>query len=144
VDFYEQFEHTIDGKGRLVLPASWRSGFAEGGFLAFLGRNGGLFPPTAWEQYRRRLETSGNFDRDAMAYVLSLVTPFQPDAQNRINVPGRLRQKLGLDRDVTLAGAGSYVALWDRRAWDDLERRVERPTDEGVSLADRFDSLGFL
>lgn len=144
MEFFDQYEHTIDGKGRLVLPAAWRPGFVDGGFLVFLGRNAGLFPPTAWEQYRRRLESSGNFDREAMAYVMSLVTPFQPDGQNRINVPKRLRSKLGMGDKVTLAGAGMYAALWDRGAWDELERRVERPSEDGVTLADRFDSLVFL
>lgn len=144
MDFFGLYEHRVDGKGRLVLPAPFRAGFSGGGFLAPLGRNAGLFPPTAWEQYRRRLENSGNFDREALAYVYSLVSQFEPDNQNRIGVPNRLRDKVGIDTEVALVGAGSYVALWDKRAWDSLEGRVEADTDEGVSMEDRFDTLGFL
>lgn len=144
MEFFGQFEHTIDSKGRLVLPSSWRSDFGHGGFLVGLGRNAGIFTPVEWEQYRRRLESSGNFDREAMAYVYSLVTQFALDNQNRIVVPDRLREKVGIGSKVTLVGAGRYVALWDRERWGQLEGRVERPDEDGRTMADRFDSLEFL
>jgi MraZ protein len=143
VELYDQFEHTIDGKGRLVLPAPYRAAFAEGGFLSFLGRYAALFVPDEWERYRNRLERSGEFDRELFQYVLSFVTPFQPDSQNRIGIPPRLRQRVGLDREVTIVGSGSHAAIYPREAWSDLEARVETASD-GRTIEDRFASLGFL
>jgi MraZ protein len=143
VELYDQFEHTIDGKGRLVLPAPYRPAFAEGGFLVFLGRYAALFSPDEWERYRNRLERSGEFDRELFQYVLSFVTPFQPDSQNRIGIPTRLRQRVGLDREVTIVGSGSHAAIYPRDVWAALENRVEAAPD-GRTIEDRFASLGFL
>lgn len=144
MDFYDTFEHTIDGKGRLVLPASYRPGFTAGGFVTYLGKYAALFTPDEWEKYRRRLEQSGQFDREQLQYLFSFVTPFQPDSQNRIGVSQRLRDKVGLQRDVTIVGSVSHAAIYPREAWGRLETTVEAPSDDGTSIVDKFSELGFL
>lgn len=144
MDFYDSFEHTIDGKGRLVLPASYRAAFAEGGFVTYLGSSAGLFTANEWERYRRRLEASGEFDRAQLQYLFSFVTPFQPDSQNRIGLSSRLRAKVGLDRDVTVVGSGNYAAVYARDEWNSLEARMEEPDENGATIVDRFARLEFL
>ncbi len=144
VDFYDTFEHTIDGKGRLVLPASFRSAFADGGFVTYLGKYAALFTTDEWQKYRRRLEQSGQFTREQLQYLFSFVTPFQPDAQNRIGISQRLRDKVGLDRDVTIVGSGSHAALYAREAWRVLEESIEEPAEDGTSIVDKFSELEFL
>jgi MraZ protein len=144
VDFYDTFEHTIDGKGRLVLPASFRSAFADGGFVTYLGKYAALFTTDEWQKYRRRLEQSGQFTREQLQYLFSFVTPFQPDAQNRIGISQRLRDKVGLDRDVTIVGSGSHAALYAREAWRVLEESIEESAEDGTSIVDKFSELEFL
>ena len=56
MDLFDTYEHTIDAKGRLVLPAAWRSEFANGGVIANLVTCAALFPVANWERYRRRDE----------------------------------------------------------------------------------------
>ena len=144
MDFYDTFEHTIDGKGRLVLPASYRAAFTGGGFVTYLGRYAALFTPSEWEKYRRRLEQSGQFSRDQLQYLFSFVTPFQPDAQNRIGVSQRLREKVGLERDVTIVGSVSHAAIYPRDEWTRVEAAIEAPSDDGRSIVDKFSELEFL
>ena len=144
MDFYDTFEHTIDGKGRLVLPASYRPAFTGGGFVTYLGKYAALFTPDEWEKYRRRLEASGQFDREQLQYLFSFVTPFQPDAQNRIGVSQRLRDKVGLERDVTIVGSVTHAALYPREAWSRVEAAIEAPADDGTSIVDKFSELEFL
>ena len=144
MDFYDTFEHTIDGKGRLVLPASYRPAFTGGGFVTYLGKYAALFTPDEWEKYRRRLEASGQFDREQLQYLFSFVTPFQPDAQNRIGVSQRLRDKVGLERDVTLVGPATHAALHPREAWSRVAAPIEAPADDGTSIVDKFSELEFL
>ena len=71
MEFFDQFEHTIDDKGRLVLPAAYREAFVGGGFLTLLGDNAALFTKDGWEKYRRRLELQGNFTRHQLQYLFS-------------------------------------------------------------------------
>ena len=144
MDFYDTFEHTIDGKGRLVLPASYRVAFTNGGFVTYLGKYAALFTPDEWEKYRRRLEQSGQFTREQLQYLFSFVTPFQPDAQNRIGVSQRLRDKVGLEREVTIVGSVSHAALYSREAWAEVQAAIESPADDGSTIVDKFSELEFL
>lgn len=144
VDFYDTFEHTIDGKGRLVLPSSYRGAFTDGGFLTLVGSYAALFTPEEWEKYRRRLEASGRFSRKELQYLFSFVTPFVPDAQNRISVSPRLRERVGLEREVTIVGSVTHAAIYPRDTWLALEADIEAEASEGAGLSDKFDELGFL
>lgn len=144
MEFFDQFEHTIDDKGRLVLPSAYRAAFAEGGFLTFLGEYAALFTTDGWEQYRRRLELSGNFTRQQLQYVLSFVSPFVPDSQHRIAMNSRLRSTVGLEREVSIVGSGSHAAIYPRPVWREIEARATAADADGLTLADKFRELDFL
>jgi MraZ protein len=146
MDFYDTFEHTIDGKGRLVLPSSFRAAFADGGFMTFLAEYAALFTPAGWKSYRHKLEGAGTFTRKEKQYMFSFVAPFVPDSQNRISLGPRLRNRAGLVRDVTLVGSGSHVAVYARDTWAQLEASIEAPVEgaEHAALVDKIQELDFL
>lgn len=134
VDFWEYNEHNIDDKGRLVLPASFRSAFEGGGVLAFVGKSVGIFEHPRWDARLRQLRDSGDFSNDEIRLVKSLVTEFTPDGQNRVTLPVRLRERAGIEREVALIGMGDHIAVYARDAWKAFEARL----DEGGDLADRL------
>ena len=144
VEFFDQFEHTIDDKGRLVLPSAYRDEFAAGGFVTYLGVSAALFTKDGWEKYQRRLELSGTFSREEMQILRSYASPFRLDSQNRIPIGAKLRSLVGIDRAVTIVGSGSHAAIYARDKWEELEARVFGADDSGVTLADKFADLGFL
>jgi MraZ protein len=146
MDFYDTFEHTIDGKGRLVLPASYRSAFDDGGVLTFLGEYAALFTPDGWDTYRRKLQQAGTFTRLELQYLFSFVSPFRPDGQHRITLSPRLRDKAGIERDVTLVGSGSHVAVYPREVWAGIEAAVEAPAPgaDQAALVAKIHELEFL
>lgn len=143
-DFYGTHHHTIDSKGRLVLPSSFRAAFAEGGYAALIEDYAALFTTDEWQRYRRKIESSGVFDRDDLRHLFSIVSPFEPDAQNRISLSQRLREVTGLDREVTVVGSVRYVSLFDRVDWERREAAIARKATEGKSLRDKFKELPFL
>ena len=143
-EFLGQFEHTIDDKGRLVLPAAYRAALADGGFVSFLGRYPALFTEPGWDKYRRRLEDSGAFSRTQLQYVLSFTSPFRPDSQHRVGLGAKLREVAGLEREVTIVGSGTHAALYPRAAWAAVEVEANAPDESGRTLVDKFDSLDFL
>ncbi len=144
MEFFDQFEHTIDDKGRMVLPAAYRNAFTEGGYLAYVRDYAALFTAEGWERYRRRLELSGKFKPRQLQVLMSFVSPFTPDSQHRIAVNGRLRDKAGLGREVTIVGSGSHAAIYSRDRWAQIEADALAPDDDGRTIADKFDELDFL
>jgi len=144
MEFFDQFEHTIDGKGRLVLPSAYRVAFVDGGFLTWLGDYAALFTVDGWEKYRRRLELSGSLPRQQLQVLLSYVSPFTPDSQHRIAVNPRLRGKVGLDREVTIVGSSSHAAIYDRARWAQIEADAMGPDADGRTIADKINDLDFL
>ena len=143
MEFYGEFEHTIDDKGRVVLPAAYRGEFTSGGFTAFIGPYIGIFTPGEWNRYRRKLEDSGEFDRVDLQTLYSFVTPFTPDAQHRIMVNPLLREQLGIEREVTIVGTRSHFAIYPRDRWASVRQRAFVPADDGRTLIDKFAALGF-
>lgn len=138
MEFWDYNEHNIDGKGRLVLPSSFRSAFEDGGVLTFQGNYVALHEPSAWDQALRRMQNSGEYTKLELNYVKSLVTTFTPDAQNRVMIPIRLRERVGLDREVALIGMGNHIALYPRDVWREIEAELDRAVDGRPSLSDRL------
>ncbi|MEX0767655.1 MAG: hypothetical protein WD029_04200 [Microthrixaceae bacterium] len=141
MEFLGQFEHTIDDKGRMVLPSAYRSEFADGVHVAFVGSSAALFTPEGWERYRRKLDLSGNFTRKQMQVLLSLVSPVTPDSQHRVTINAKLREIVGLQRDVTIVGSNSFAAIYDRSTWSELETETLSSSSSGMGLSDAFDKL---
>lgn len=144
MDFYGTFEHRIDGKGRLVLPSTYRSAFADGGMAALVEDYAALFTHDGWDVYRRRLESTGSFTREDLRWLFSVASPFEPDAQNRILLPQKLRDRAGLGQDITIVGSVRYVSLFSRDDWARREAAIDRQAETGPSIADKFRGLDFL
>lgn len=141
MEFYDQFEHNIDDKGRLVLPAAYRAAFANGGYATIRANYVGLYPLGEWEREKRRMADSGRFTQRDLQRILALTSPFMPDAQYRINIGPKLRSAVtpNLGREVTVVGSGSHAGVYDRAAW----AAIETDTDE-APLVDKIASLEWL
>jgi len=111
----------LDDKGRIFLPAKYRDRMA-GGLVVTRGQERCLFIypmdefVTVAEQMRQAPTTS-RAARDYMRVFLSGASDEIPDKQGRFTIPANLRQYAGLDRDVTVIGAGSRLEVWDSAVW---------------------------
>lgn len=142
--FWDQFEHTIDGKGRMVLPAAYREALDEGGFLVLLGSNAALFTTDGWDRYRRKLSMTGEFTRQQLQVLYASASPFVPDTQHRIVINSRVRERAGLGREVTVAGSGQFAGIFPRERWAEVEATANEPDETGMTLTDKIDALNFL
>ena len=122
--FVGQFEHQLDEKGRLVLPASFRERLAAGGYLAQgLDRCLALWTPDTYEQEAHEMverAKRGEVDRYAVRALAANTFEVKPDSQGRIAIPGTLRQYAGLVKEVSVIGAFASVELWDRALWNQV------------------------
>jgi MraZ protein len=132
--FLGEYEHTIDDKNRLTLPARFRQSFADGvvvtrGFDPCLA----VFTKEGWEEFSAsRLAGLDRFSREARdmrRYLFSATVESELDKQGRVTLPAGLMAKADLGREVIVAGAGDCLEVWDREAWrrqiDEIERRAD-------------------
>lgn len=135
--FLGTYSPKIDAKGRLILPAKFRDELAEGLVLT-RGQERCLYVFTLEEFQRiheqmRSAPISSKQARDYIRVFLSGASDEVPDSQGRVTIPVNLRQYAGLDREVTVIGAGSRAEIWDAQVWGDYlaEKEAEfSETDE--------------
>jgi MraZ protein len=119
--FLGEFQHSLDVKGRVILPAEFRAQLAEGAVIgAFKG--GCLAVYTAEEFARvsdevREMSKAGDTELDAARAFFADARMLTPDRQGRIPIPTALREYAGLERDVVLTGANSRIEVWDAARW---------------------------
>lgn len=113
----------LDDKGRLVLPAKFRDGLAEGVVLSKgQDRSVVVWPVAEFAGYAGRIREASRSDARARAYsrvLFSAASDEVPDKQGRISVPSALREYAGLDRDCVVVGNHGTVEIWNPTAWDD-------------------------
>jgi len=121
--FRGQFEHAIDEKGRLSIPAKLREALREEKTLVLTSSDGYLtaYPLTEWRALEDRLRANPKLKRDLRDYlrlVYSTAEDVAIDGQGRILVPPALRQRAGITRDVVIIGVMDQLEIWDRARWE--------------------------
>tara|TARA_S200000501_G_scaffold185391_1_gene174451 strand:- start:8330 stop:8773 length:444 start_codon:yes stop_codon:yes gene_type:complete len=123
--FVGQFEHALDMKGRIVLPASFRASFDESGFL-IKGSEGCLALLTP-ERFRDIAQTMASRSEEGDVRHRSAKRSFGagasrvlPDKQGRIAVPEDLRSFAQLERECVIVGAIDEVEIWDSERWSQI------------------------
>ena len=125
-----EYEHTLDEKNRLTLPAKFRQAFGEG-VVVTRGMDGCLFVFTrrAWEDFvADRLEGLNTFSREARQmsrFIFAGATEGELDKQGRVMLPPSLLEHASLGREVVVAGVRDHVEIWDRDAWRKQLEEVE-------------------
>ena len=125
-----EYEHTLDDKNRLTLPARFRDAFAEG-VVVTRGMDGCLFvfTPADWERFVAvRLEGLDPLSREARQlsrFLFAGASETELDRQGRIMVPQSLIQHAKLGRDVVVAGVRDRLEIWGRTAWREQLAEVE-------------------
>ena len=113
----------VDDKGRIILPAKFRSGFADGVVLTKgQDRSLVLWPIGEFEVAAARVREASQNNAAVRAYsrvLFSSAFDQVPDKQGRITVPPALREYAGLQRDCVAVGNHHTVEIWDEQAWND-------------------------
>ena len=142
--FLGVFQHTLDPKGRVILPAGFRDDLEEGLVLSVgHDRCVTVHPRAAWEEVVRGLRSLRSTDRRERDFTRMMTASAHPqtvDKQGRISVPAHLRSYAALDREVTVVGNDDHLELWDRARWDAYYERV---VEQFADTDEPFDVGGF-
>ena len=119
--FLGEYQHTLDPKGRVILPSAFRDPLKEGLVMTVgLDHCVAVHPSDHWDSVLaglRNLRATDGRERAFARMILSYAQPETPDRQGRITVPSRLRDYAGLGREITVVGNDSRVELWDTENW---------------------------
>lgn len=138
--FMGQYEHTIDTKGRIIIPAKYRSELGDT-FVITKGLDGCLFiyPSQEWQDFVDKLRalSSSQNTRRIQRQFLSKAMEVTPDKQGRILIPGILRESASLEKDVIFLGMMNRIEVWDKS-----RLKEEEELEETVGLEETMDELG--
>jgi MraZ protein len=145
--FRGRFQHTIDPKGRLSVPARFRQALTryEGNDLVVVpdGECLEVYPLPEWERMEAKLREQSRFNsevRDISRLYVSRAKDVTLDAAGRILLAPDTRKEAGLEKNVTLVGGGlDKFEVWDRARFEEYERSGQPKLP---SLYDKLASLG--
>lgn len=143
--FLGEYRHNVDSKGRLAMPARFRSGLAEG-LVITRGLDPCLhvYPKSQWLPLAERLSElpmSEPAVRGLRRNIFTGAFACEMDKQGRILIPPALREYAGLDGDVVIAGLNNYIEIWAASRWEQELPRIQ----SGVSsLAEQLSNLGIV
>ncbi len=127
--FLGQFQHSLDEKGRLMIPARYRELLAAGAFIT-QGFDKCLMVMTEvyFQQVYDRINAMNLADPTARLLrrlILSNAYPVEVDKVGRILVPQNLRQVIALESEAIVAGQGEYFEVWSPVAWNEQMAQLQ-------------------
>ena len=129
-----EYDHSLDSKGRLIMPAKLREDMGEK-FIITTGLDGCLFgfSMEEWKKFEDKLKTLPITKKNARNFVrffLSGATECELDKQGRFLIVGKLRENAKLEKDVTIIGTGTRIEIWNKEKWQ------EHISEENLSIED--------
>lgn len=141
--FLGEYEHTIDQKGRLAIPAKFRTALGEGAVIARgLDNCLTLYPKKEWERLAERVASLPTTDANARSFarfILAGAVDVEADKQGRVILPVYLRQYAELGANVIVAGLYNRVEIWDKARWSDYSADAQANSSD---VASRLSDLG--
>lgn len=119
--FLGEYSHSLDAKGRVVMPSKFRKGL-KGGCVVTKGQERCLyvFPMDRWQVEYDRVLALPRTDRRARSYSRSFfasATDQSLDSQGRVVLPEPLRRYAGLEKDLAVVGVADHIEIWDADTW---------------------------
>lgn len=141
--FIGEFEHSIDVKGRIAIPAKFRTK-VSGGAIITRGLDRCLFVFTSkdWEILAQKLIALPLSQANSRAFVrlmLSGASDVELDTQGRILIPDYLRKYAGLSKEAKVTGVYNRMEIWDTGAWAEYKAKTESASEE---IAEKLGELG--
>ncbi|MGI9667896.1 MAG: division/cell wall cluster transcriptional repressor MraZ [Acidimicrobiia bacterium] len=127
--FLGEYSHSLDEKGRVVMPSKFRAGLAAG-CVVTKGQERCLyvFAHDRWDDEAAQVLQLPRTDRRARNYSRSFFASASDqtlDRSGRCQIPEPLRQYAGLDKDVTVVGVADHIEIWDTATWTGIAEEAD-------------------
>jgi len=131
--FLGEYEHTIDTKGRLAIPAKFRTQMNGGAVISKgMGACLSVYTMVRWEERSNELVAGKSSDelRDFERRIYPSASDIELDAQGRMVIPAKLRAYANLVNEVTVAGVRDHFEIWNRETWQAYQERLDAEGNE--------------
>ena len=126
--FLGEYEHTIDAKGRMAVPARFRAQMDRGAVISKgMGTCLSVYTLERWEEKSQELVAGKSSDdlRDFERRIYPSASEVELDGQGRMIIPAKLRAYAQLGSEVTVAGVRDHFEIWDRAIWQSYQERLD-------------------
>src|SRR5690606_32735265 len=142
--FMGEYQHSIDEKGRIIVPAKFRDSLGQS-FVVTRGMDNCLFvyPDKEWSVMEQKLKALPLMKSEARAFTrffLAGATECELDKQGRVNIPSNLREHAKLDKECVVIGVGSRVEIWSKVP---LEVNLKCSEEKFDAVAETLDDFNF-
>ena len=140
--FIGEYEHSVDAKGRVIMPAKLREDIGEK-FIVTKGLDGCLFAYSKeeWNNFEEKLKTlplTNKNARDFVRFFLSGAVECEIDKQGRFLIPNNLRTYAILEKEIIIIGVGTRIEIWNRENWKKYS------SDENISADEIAENMTML
>ena len=123
-----EFEHSLDSKGRMILPARIREDLGDK-FIITKGLDGCLFgfSEKEWNNFEEKLKTlplTNKNARDFVRFFLAGATECEIDKQGRFLIPSNLREAGKLEKEAVIIGVGTRLEIWNKDIWNSKDEEI--------------------
>ena len=141
--FLGEYQHSIDTKGRLIVPAKFREGLGEH-FVVTKGLDNCLFayPQEEWKVFEEKLKQlplTSSGARKFVRFFFAGAVECDLDNQGRIILPANLREYAGLKKDIVSIGVNNRIEIWNKEKWTTYNSEENISADE---IAENMTMLG--
>ena len=138
-----EYEHSLDAKGRVIMPAKLREDMGEK-FILTKGLDGCLFgfSQKEWANFEEKLKTlplTNKNARDFVRFFLSGAIECEIDKQGRFLIASNLREYANMEKDVVIIGVGTRLEIWNKDKWKNYNSDENISADE---IAENMTMLG--
>ena len=138
-----EYEHSLDAKGRLIMPAKIREDIGEK-FIITKGLDGCLFgfSQNEWTNFEEKLKTlplTNKNARDFVRFFLSGAIECEIDKQGRFLIASNLREYANMEKEAVIIGVGTRIEIWNKEKWKEYNSEENISADE---IAENMTMLG--
>ncbi len=142
--FKSEYNHTLDPKGRLIVPSKFREELGDS-FVVTKGLDGCLliYPNATWSVFEEKLRTLPQTKKEVrtlVRYFLAGAADCEVDKQGRILIPGNLRDFASIEKDVVFVGVGEKIEIWSKEKYD--QDVSDMPYENMDEIAERLADMG--
>lgn len=140
--FIGEYTHSIDNKGRVIMPSKFREGLGEK-FYVTKGMEGCVFvyDQEEWkrlEEKTRQLKLTSKKVRQFERIFYAPARDVEFDKQGRFVIPQNLREYAGITNEATIIGVSSRIEIWDKTRYEDY---MDSPEMDYDSIIEDFEDL---
>ena len=131
--FVNHYEHSLDSKNRVVLPAKFRNSLGDRVYLAPQDNSLAVYSEAEFRRVTERLLDlvhAGELDPMTRRGFAANTVEVELDTAGRITIPARLREYARLENDVVINGALTYIEIWNRSAFEAMEQELAAVVQE--------------